>query len=265
MSVKNLKNGFLECLKFSNAFQLLLAHTIFRRTKFIPYLKNGMEILVDHAGGDTNSIRACLVTKMYGPFIDYLKKKNTKRPFSIIDLGANAGGFSLMLKDKKIEISKIVAVEMNPLTFSRMQLNLLTNLGPSAICLNRIVAAEHGFLKVPYSRGTTGQSVYDAVDEDSSNFEVEKVTFESLVEVYFENGVDLLKCDIEGSEWELFQGRTLEIIGNCKYLIIEIHPTREKSVEDFKSILDSIDMQEVKINDKAEPDVFLFENTKFKI
>ena len=45
-------------------------------------------------------------------------------PANVLDLGANNGGFPLLLHTSGIELKKVVSVEFNPRTFARLNFNL---------------------------------------------------------------------------------------------------------------------------------------------
>lgn len=109
------------------------------------YRKDGLDILVDHGGGDENGTRACIATDMYRR---YLPLFNLPGPVRVLDLGANGGGFPLMLKLAGVSLARVVSIEMSPLTFSRLQLNLATNLGSTAVAINAAICGPRSASRV---------------------------------------------------------------------------------------------------------------------
>ncbi|MCC5790908.1 MAG: FkbM family methyltransferase [Opitutales bacterium] len=263
MSLKTLSSGLSECIQFKNAIQLILGRLFFRKTNFVSYRLNELEVLADHAGGDVNSIRACLVGQMYKPYIDYISSKVGPK-LSALDLGANAGGFSLMLKNEGFEIERLVAVEMNPLTFSRLQLNLLTNIGPKAKCINAAAACNNENVKITFGRGSTGESM-DAINENENrDFTIPSLTINSIINDNFsDKPIDLIKCDIEGSEWPIFEkDECCNKIKDAKFLLIEVHPIANRSIQDFEVNTARLGFQKIELSKSSDLDLFLFENQK---
>jgi hypothetical protein len=104
------------------------------------------------------------------------------------DLGANGGGFPLMLRIAGIEMARAVCVEMNPLTYLRLQVILTTNLGSSAVAINAAVCGmpqDSNILLKP-SRGSKGESIYTGrVDSNMSHVSVRTTTLQALCDQYF--------------------------------------------------------------------------------
>lgn len=211
-------------LSFDNWPAILFSRLFDRRTSFVAYRKNGLDILVDHSGGDQNGTVLCIATDMYSRYVPLLSLDG---PARVLDIGANGGGFPLMLKLAGVKLAQVVSVEMNPLTCERLRVNLSTNLGGSAVAVNAAVCgagAAHDVL-LETSRGSTGQSIYQShAGPDSGHVSVATVTLRQLFDRHFKDGyVDLCKVDIEGAEYEVFQSAPDETIAGIGHLIIEFH------------------------------------------
>ena len=116
--------GIYEILSFDNRWEILFNRLLFPKTGLIVYRRKNVEVLIDHLAGDVNGMRMCLVSDMY---YRYVKKMNLPSKLSVFDIGANSGGFPLMLKLNNFEIENLTCVEMNPNTFARLQLNIQKN------------------------------------------------------------------------------------------------------------------------------------------
>jgi FkbM family methyltransferase len=226
---KNLKfPGLVAMMAFDNWPMLFLSRVFDRKTGFVAYRKNGMDILVDHVGGDENGTRMCIATDMYKK---YLPTFVLPGAVNILDLGANGGGFPLMVRLAGIEVARVVSVEMNPLTFLRLQLNLTTNLRSSAIVINAAVCGmpENSEILLNPSRGSTGESMYSdrtgsRDGSNGSNIAVRTTTMQTLFDQYFKNQfVDICKIDIEGAEYEVFASSPDDVLQRIRYLIVEFH------------------------------------------
>ena len=75
-------------MKFDNSLELILNRTFFRKFGVNIYRMKGMQIIIDHEGGDENGTRAALVTDMYKK---HLNKLSPEKPINVLDLGANGG------------------------------------------------------------------------------------------------------------------------------------------------------------------------------
>jgi hypothetical protein len=152
MSLKTKFDGLAACLRFDNALQLVLARLLFRKSRFVSHRLGEIQFVADQFGGDECGLRPCLAEAMYDTFLSALGISQISPPLDIADIGANAGGFSLIFAARKIPVRKVLAVEMNPLTYSRLRLNLLTNYGPVAVPVNAGAAS-----------GATPVKVFEAI------------------------------------------------------------------------------------------------------
>ena len=158
ISMRGMLANLRVFLQFDNWPTLLLNRVFDRETGLVVYRKGGLEILIDHRGGDQNGTRACLTTDMYKR---YLPKIDRGGPRRVLDLGSNGGGFPLMLRLAKVDLAQVVCVEMNRPTWLRLLVNPATNMGDKATGLNAAVSgmpADSEILLEP-SRGGTGLSV----------------------------------------------------------------------------------------------------------
>jgi FkbM family methyltransferase len=176
---------------------------------------------------------------MYDPFLSAAGIACGGPPLKVLDLGSNAGGFSLIFATRGIPVEKIVAVEMNPLTFARMQLNLLTAYGPGANPVNAVIGPHPGTARVTFSDGSTGDSLADL--RADSGFEMPVMTVDQLMDTYYPaESVDLVKIDIEGSEWDVLNSRTCQRLLDCSMVIIEVHEKRGRSTPQFIQLMHSM-------------------------
>jgi FkbM family methyltransferase len=231
MSIKGMLAGLRVFLQFDNWPTLLLNRTLDRKTGLVVYRKDGLEILIDHRGGDQNGTRACLTTDMYQR---YLPKIDHRGPLRVLDLGANGGGFPLLLRLSSIDLARVVCVEMNRPTWLRLLVNLETNLGEKATGLNAVVSgmpADSEILLEP-SRGGAGLSVdRNRADSSQPHVTVRTTTLESLYEQYFKgHDIDICKIDIEGAEYPVLGSSSDHVLQKIRNLIIEFHDPAQTPV-----------------------------------
>ena len=259
MSVITKFVGLKSLLSFDNKWELLFNRLIFRRGLNI-YMYRGMEILIDHAGGDANGTRLCLTSDMYKRYLSMMKLSS---PVTILDLGANGGGFPLLLNAEGIPLRKLVCIEMNPNTWQRLEFNIQHNLACARYCANIAVGGYHTELELFLGKGSTSDSIYDSRGSETDGLTMYNIpcwTFDEIYRHYFDGQtIDVCKIDVEGAEYDIFLNAEHESVRRCRYLILEIH----NNSADAKHLL--IDMLyqsgfEQFSNDNDYGDVYLFGN-----
>jgi FkbM family methyltransferase len=218
--------GIGEILRFDNRLQLLYQRLVQNHLRVAVYRLGDIEAVVDIAAGDLNSVRACLASPMYRSL---LARVDLPANLSVLDLGANAGGFPLLLLSLGYKLENLVCVELNPRTALRLRYNLQGNL-PHSACWQVRDAAVVGTsrqLKVHLGRGSAGDSIYGTgTSPDGLDSEVEGITLDDCIAQSFDTRpIDLCKMDIEGAEYEVFESNSHDRIHQCRCLLIEIHKT----------------------------------------
>ena len=230
-AIRNRVAGLLEVLHFDNRLQLILSRGIFRPSMDVYYYR-GLEILVDHAGGDVNGVRACLATRMYRQFLDAMGL--SKQGITVLDLGANVGGFCLLLRAEGYTLCKVIALELNPFTCARLHLNLTRNLPDTDLhIVNEALYSTVTSVEMPFGRGSTGDSLSATYSSTAAQVRsVRTNTLDGLIEKYVRNDeIDVCKIDVEGAEWDVFGGAHFSRIRQCKNIIMEIHPHKSMAMQ----------------------------------
>lgn len=129
----------------------------------------------------------------------------------VVDLGANAGLFTTMAA---VHGTRVIAVEAQSRFHPEIDENLRQNGCAERVALElALVGAETGVLSRPDGR------------RQASHWG-EEPTFLQMPELFHRHGltaVNLLKVDIEGSEFDLFRG-DLEWLAAVDRIVMEVHP-----------------------------------------
>lgn len=256
LGLKQSIHGLEEILIFDNWPMLLLGRLLDRQTGFVAYRKNGLDILVDHRGGDACGTRVCIATDMYRKYLPSLSLPPAPR---VLDMGANGGGFPLMLAVEGIQPSRVVCVEMNPLTCGRLQVNLATNFGPDAVAINAAVCGQpKDDILIKPTRGGTGDGIRTlSATETETHVAVPVTTFPDIYERYFAPEIlDLCKVDIEGEEFAMFAALPDELVCKIRYLIMELHYFDDSAVaaaEQLMARFQSLGFQEITKGRRPDP------------
>lgn len=264
MSLSNKIRGIREIWFFDNHWYLALTRFLFPDENVNIYRYKGLEVLIDHAAGDANGAREVLTSEMYRQF---LPQMDLSGEINVFDLGANNGGFPLLLKTEGLKIKKSVSVELNPNTFSRLRFNLERNLQDRAVALNNAVCGARQTFSVRLGTGGASDSIYqNTIGDNAQSFAIEGKTFD---EIYLENfgdeTIDVCKMDIEGAEFEIFAAGTCEKMRDCRYFIIEIHHEKDRRRERILEKLGELGFVELNAEGKSGDDYYVhfFVNQKF--
>ena len=124
---------------------------------------------------------------------------------TILDLGANIGYYILMESKKLNESSKIYAVEPDPRNIKILSKNLkLNNLSERVDFKQCAISSKNGSAKFGLHRKTNLNSfnlVSKTSFDDVEEVDVELIDFAEYVQKI--NGVDFVRMDIEGHEYEI--------------------------------------------------------------
>lgn len=154
----------------------------------------------------------------YNQVEEYINKLG-KREVIIIDAGANIGLFSrLMLKENSR--SKIYAVEPEENNYQFLKTNTK---GYNAEALWGGIWSHDCKLKVIARDTGDWGFIVKEVNDDSDSFSINAVSIGSLIKKYNLKRIDLVKMDIEGSEYEIFKSNSLEWLDICSAIVIETH------------------------------------------
>lgn len=262
MNLKNKLNGIKEIWKFENRWHLLFNRIFFSKEKINIYRYKNFEILIDHSAGDANGAREILATDMYRQF---LRKMNLADPINVLDLGANNGGFPILLESEKIRIKKLVSVEFNPKTFSRMRFNIERNLKCEFYPVNKALTGEAREFEIGFGKTGTSDSLYRN-DSSGARFRIQGLTFDQIYREFFNNKViDVCKIDVEGAEFEVFENEEYKELRNIKNLLIEIHHEKETPRKFVQKKIHDLGFDEIEKENKTDEFhyVHLFVNKKF--
>jgi len=155
----------------------------------------------------------------------------SKLPFQqndvILDIGANIGWYSVVLKDSIKHDITIFAFEPEPKNFDLLKQNIECNKMTGIHAINKAVAEQsgHATLFLYASKNSGRHSLLDVNPETNMSIEVETVNIENFLK---NNNVDfdrikLIKIDIEGYEGLALKGATT-LLRQVPYMFLEYSP-----------------------------------------
>jgi FkbM family methyltransferase len=256
-------NGLKAVWHFDNRFQLVVNRLLFRRTGLTVYTMHGRDIVIDHHGGDEHGLRVCLTTDMYSKYLSAMRLGDG---ITVLDVGANGGGFPLMLELAGIKINKLVCVEMNPNPLTRLRFNVARNLNCDFSIVNAAVCGERREFELLLGQGAIADSLYDAPPNSENGkrkYTIQGITLDDLEREHFNDQrvIDVCKMDIEGAEYDILFSPTHSLLKRVRYLILEIHERPGSSKEEVVEKLEGLGFKEIQVRGiYKDEDVRMYEN-----
>lgn len=222
MSVASKIGALRQIWQFDNRWQLLLARFLFRHDPIAIYRLGGLQFAVDHTAGDASGAPEVLTSPMY---VDHLTHLRAVQPATILDIGANTGGFPLFLAHHGIGLARVVSVELNPRTCIRLRFNLERNLRCPVTVINAGLCGSTRPLALQLGEGSVADSLYAAsFNATGAVTPVPGLTFDDLhARTFGEDVVDICKIDVEFAEYEVMASPGHERLRRCRLLVVEIH------------------------------------------
>jgi FkbM family methyltransferase len=176
------------------------------------------------------AVKDVLLNRVYEYLLDFeLTNFNGE---VIIDAGAHVGLFSLIAS---VFAKKVISIEPHPVNFNLLKINKIINNVENMVLVGRALWYE----KVPlnlYEGNHTGSSSITQTKDNVESYLVRAVTLEEIIDRFGEIG--LLKMDIEGGEFEVFNNVRKNVLDGIKCMSIEVH-TRAGDLNQIIRILSS--------------------------
>jgi len=184
----------------------------------------GQRLALRPTGEDFYIFREVFVEDVYG-----LDRMAT-RLGTVVDLGANVGLFALRAAP---QADRVIAVEPAAANFELARLNCGQSAWGQRIVLHKTaVAARSGSLRLYLSEGNRGG--HSLCRDHAARWLAagwEDVPAVSLGELFRREGIErcaLLKCDVEGAEFEIFESVPADVLARIDRIIMEVHLTTER-------------------------------------
>ncbi len=132
----------------------------------------------------------------------HLRKLFEGTDVTVVDVGANAGIFSLPIAKGAGPTSRFLLIEPNPEMLARLRANIALNGLSDVLVEEAAIGDEAGRATLYFSpNGNPGEARLGvSFDDDAGGIEVPVVTLPGLAEAHGIGEIDLLKVDVEGLE-----------------------------------------------------------------
>jgi len=172
----------------------------------------------------------------------YQKDYEISLPFEpsvIVDCGSNIGLAAIYFKNRYPR-SKVIAIEPEPANFQLLQKNLTPY--SQVILENKGIWSKHCHLEVIQGPDREAWSFFVRPAANRTDTTIEAIGIADIMSKYDLDRIDLLKVDIEGAEYELFEKNYEYWLPRVRVIIIELHDRfRPFSSRTFLKVLSHYD------------------------
>lgn len=180
-------------------------------------LKNGMHFTFRNTRGEIFLFNEIFISEAYNPCIP---ETNVD---TVVDIGANIGAFTTLIAPTA---NRVIAIEPNPDCVELLRLNIEKNELQHKVHLHQAAVWDrlgHAVLNINPQSTPTSTLIPQPEIAQTRQIIVETTTIDELFQRYSISSCDLLKMDIEGSEFEVLLGKTVDALSRVKRMIIEVH------------------------------------------
>lgn len=171
-----------------------------------------------------------------------------------------------MLKSSRFDLKCVVAVELNPNTFSRMRFNLERNIDCRLVLLNAAICSPARTHTLRLGNGSVADSIYArrAPSGRAREYQIPGMTLDEICQVAFQGEpIDICKMDVEGAEFEVFFQPGHGAIERCRYLVIEVHDNAGHDPAALLARLSELKFTRMTVAGDGSGMVYGFRNTRF--
>jgi FkbM family methyltransferase len=207
------------------------------RAPLVTYeLRNGIRYAARRNSGDIASILDIWSKRIYSPAgFDIHVGDN------VIDIGAHSGVFAIYAAEKAVR-GTVYAFEPIQDNYELMEKNIALNNKGNVVPLRMAVAGSTGSQEIFLSSNDLAHSLHETLLRESvvGSHKVETISLEEVLQRFCPNGVDMLKMNCEGAEYEILLNCPVELLRGIGRMAIQYHNIDDKlNVRVLKELLQS--------------------------
>jgi FkbM family methyltransferase len=210
-----LSGALIDIIKFNPKFQgFIVKIYIDEKLVQVEYLKTTSDLITyeNFINDENDCIGNSYVDFFYGTLCNNINFSNI-----VVDAGANYGFFTMLAKENKA--SRIYAIEPDMRAFFYLDRNF--NNDSSIIMINKALSKDCNGIEFYYCKETTVANTQYPLNDDYIKSYVETVDIKSILSI--EKEINLVKLDVEGSEYEILDNLSSNEFDSINQFFIEFH------------------------------------------
>lgn len=180
----------------------------------VPFLNKKFQLDV-RSDADESVVAEIFLLREYAPIEPALKAAKTV----VLDIGAHKGFFALYVRSLN-ETVPVLAYEPEELNFAALKKHLRLNKIEGVTVKNAAVAASEGMLLLNVSEDSHNHSIVIAPGTTLQK-KVSATTLDRIVSKF--EKIDVLKMDIEGAEFQIFETAPFFVFEKLRTVFLEYH------------------------------------------
>jgi FkbM family methyltransferase len=193
--------------------------TSITRVKFYDFPLTFIHRMMDH-----HSLKGIVIDKK--EYFD-VKRFIPGQSWTVLDVGANIGEYSLICSKLVGPTGKVIAIEPSPESFALLVENIGLNNAGNITAINAAVSDADGTVRLHIARNPLFTSIrqlllFQEGEPYVGSTEVKSIKIDTICRELDVSAIDLLKIDVEGAEGLVLEGAT-RALDSCRKLIIETH------------------------------------------
>lgn len=144
---------------------------------------------------------------------------------TVIDIGANAGYFSLFAATKFLQ-PRIFSYEPVPVNYAQLQRHCDLNAFVNIKCFPQAVAGKIGEINLSFDANdsfTTSATMFKSMNEEDNSLKVPCVSLRAVMDENNIQKCDLLKMDCEGAEYDILYNCPVDYLQRIDQIAMEVH------------------------------------------
>lgn len=144
---------------------------------------------------------------------------------TVIDIGANAGYFSLFAATKFLQ-PRIFSYEPVPVNYAQLQRHCDLNAFVNIKCFPQAVAGKIGEINLSFDANdsfTTSATMFKSMNEEDNSLKVPCVSLQTVMNENDIQKCDLLKMDCEGAEYDILYNCPVDYLQRIDQIAMEVH------------------------------------------
>jgi FkbM family methyltransferase len=175
----------------------------------------GLKLCLDWRSSEHVPLREILIREEYWPEPAF--RPSTGQ--SVVDVGANAGIYSVYAATQVGRQGRVIAIEPNPAVITRLERNVTTNaMGDVCTVIPAAISSQAGVGSLIVGANT---AISHLGAPGRPGVKVPVRTLDEVVDGFNLAGIDLMKIDVEGAELAVLQGGA-NAVRRSRRIVIEV-------------------------------------------